>query len=235
MSRLFRFKQFTLDDSGAAMKLGTDAVLLGALATQQAPKQILDIGTGSGIIALQLAQRFTEAKITGVDIESGAVAQATANFKASSWAGRLTALEADICHWHSPLHYDLICCNPPFYATGFPITHDARKMARQQHGLSIGELAKACASWLTPLGSAWMIMPSDSQQNLLSSFASAQLYPIQVIHIQPKADKATNRIIAAFGREKPQTCKNIHICIRNADGHYSEAYLQIVQDFYLFA
>lgn len=217
------------------MKLGTDAVLLGAWAEHPLPRQILDIGTGSGIIALQLAQRFAEAKITGLDIDASAAHQAAANFEASPWSARLEAIEADICQWQNAFKFDLICCNPPFYTNGFPIADTARQTARQQHELSLTALAAAAANLLQPDGLVWLILPAQDEAELMLTFAQAGLSLQQLLHIQPKSNKDVNRIIAAFGKQPLIEVKPKRLCLRDNGGQYRPEYLEIVREFYLFA
>ena len=107
----FRFKQFTVRHDLCAMKVGTDGVILGAWAGHEGTRSILDAGCGSGLISLMLAQRFSMARITAVDIDDGAVIQSDVNFKNSPWAGRLHVLKADIRNWRPEQNFDLIVCN----------------------------------------------------------------------------------------------------------------------------
>jgi tRNA1Val (adenine37-N6)-methyltransferase len=233
LSRLFKFKQFELDDSGAAMKLGTDAVLLGCLATHPAPAKLLDIGTGSGVIALQLAQRFAEALVTGLEIEPGAAAQAEHNFKSSAWANRLQVVQADLVDWQPAELFDMICCNPPYYENSFPIAEEARRIARSHTQLSFEQLAKNVAALLKADGYFWVVLPVAGMQKLRGELALYGLFPAEIISIFPKENKVCNREIAAF--KKGNTCPEIarSLSIRAADNSYTEEYKKLTEAFYL--
>jgi tRNA1Val (adenine37-N6)-methyltransferase len=233
LSRLFRFKQFGLDDSGAAMKLGTDAVLLGCLAEHLAPTNILDIGTGSGVIALQLAQRFEGAAITALEIEVAAAAQAQRNFEASAWDNRLQLVHADLAQWQPAQLFDLICCNPPYYQNTYPIADAQRRVARSHEQLSFEQLAQSVASLLADDGVFWVILPVDGLSDLQQCMARAGLYPQTIISIYPKADKACNRQVAAFCSRISVKIEEWSLCLRLADNSYTAEYRRLTEAFYL--
>lgn len=214
------------------MKLGTDAVLLGCLIQAKAPKQVLDIGTGSGIIALQLAQRFQNAHITAIDIEPQAVLQAQSNFERSSWSDRLLALQADISSFTSAQPFDLICCNPPFYANGFPIANQARRTARTQAQLSFEALVAAVDRLLSSDGQFWVILPTAGWELLKTFLEAAGFYLVVEQLIRPKPSQNPNRVVAAVARERMQPHLSL-LTIRTDEHAYTHDYIRLTQDFYL--
>lgn len=214
------------------MKLGTDAVLLGCLVEAYEPQQLLDIGTGSGIIALQLAQRFQSAHITGVEIEAQAAAQAQRNFEKSAWSNRLQAIAADITTFAPGHAFDLICSNPPFYANGFPIFDAARNTARTQEQLSFEDLVRAVDRLLSPNGRFWVILPIAGW-NVLKTSLQAAGFSVVVEHlISAKTSQAPNRVVAAAARQAAPLQQG-QLSIRHADNTFTDEYRRLTQDFYL--
>ncbi|MBA4303837.1 MAG: hypothetical protein C0424_06395 [Sphingobacteriaceae bacterium] len=234
MSRHFRFKQFEVDDSGAAMKVGTDAVLLGCLARAGNVKHILDIGTGTGLIALQLAQRFAQSTVDGVELESGAAAQAELNFKNSPWSHRLTAYQADVLTWETHQQYDLLVSNPPFYPTSFPLKQAQRSMARTQGTLTFDSLAK-CAWELGNIEAwFWYILPAHMHTEMAGAMTSHRWHLRALTSISPLTGKPANRIVAGWGKQAGPYEESA-LDIRTSSQQYSEAYLELTREFYLFA
>ena len=215
------------------MKLGTDAVLLGCLADHPHPTHILDIGTGSGVIALQLAQRFENAQVLGLEIETDAAHQAQLNFKNSPWADRLSLTQADVTTWQSELSFDLICCNPPYYENGFPIADDQRRLVRSNELLSFEQLALSVARLLRADGSFWVILPTAGMQKLCGWMALSGLYLQEITFIYPKINKACNRQIAAFRALSPEAIEEHTVCIRSEDNSYTDTYKALTAAFYL--
>lgn len=234
MSRVFKFKQFELDDAGAAMKVGTDAVLLGCVAAHPHPAHILDIGTGSGLIALQLAQRFAHAQVHAVELDESAAAQALSNFQSSPWSDRLHAHHADFLEWSTSLRFDLMVCNPPFYPNSFPIEEVARRNARVQNRLDLATLAQRIGQLVSSNTLFYYVLPSHFHPQLAQALAKSGWYLHHQVDIKPKADKANNRVIAGWGKTRQQP-KLEELCLRKEDGSYTEAYLELTRDFYLFA
>lgn len=234
MNRRFRFKQFEVDDSGAAMKVGTDAVLLGCLANSPAPQHILDIGTGSGVIAMQLAQRFTTAHIVAVDIDPEAAAQAHINFENTFWRTRLQAVEADFLSWPTAPIFDLLVCNPPFYPSSYPIADQKREIARVQGKLTFDALAGRAWQISTNAAWFWSVLPHHLQPSMEIAMQKAGWLERNHTEIIPIAGKSANRIVAAWSKQAGTIEKNT-ICIRNSNQQYTEAYLKLTNEFYLFA
>ncbi len=175
----FEFKQFKVEQSKVAMKVGTDGVLLGAWAGFDAnPSSILDIGTGSGLIALMMAQRFTSALIHAVDIDSAACAQADDNFRLSPWSSRLSVSNKNISDVNlEDGKFDLIVCNPPFYSNAFKSVDNKRNVARHSVALPYEELFRCVSSLIVIGGLFSLIYPYEHVHVLLvSQFVVKRLF-----------------------------------------------------------
>lgn len=210
----FRFKQFTVWHDRCAMKVGTDGVLLGAWAGQERfgeiqgnhPRNILDIGTGSGLIALMLAQRFPQARITGIDCDKDAVMQARENFAGSPWSGRLRAIHTSLQNYcHGPEaaseRFSLIVSNPPFYDNTLTNPDSRRSAARHTDGLPHDELLLLSASLLSDSGVFSLIIPSESEKSILRLADRSRLYLHRITRVYSKPSPRPRRILASFGKQ----------------------------------
>ena len=161
----FDFKQFSVEQSGAAMKVGTDGVLLGAwVALPDEGGAVLDIGTGTGLLALMVAQRSAESRIVAVEIEPQAAEQAAANVAASRWSERIEVVCADVRDYSPSGTFDLIISNPPYFSASLHSPDAARNLARHSDTLSLGALASAAVRMLSPRGRLAVVLPADSEQ-----------------------------------------------------------------------
>ena len=169
---VFRFKQFTVSNRLAAMKVGTDGVLLGAWCNVDGCRSVLDVGTGSGLIALMIAQRNAEATVTGVEIDADAATEARENVAASPWHDRINIVEGDfkeLVHNDSLGKYDLIVSNPPFFATDIMSPDKSRAMARHSNSLDYSDLIKASLTLLNDGGSLAFVSPTNREDDILMS------------------------------------------------------------------
>ncbi len=173
---IFRFKQFSVANRLAAMKVGTDGVLLGAWADTTGAGRILDAGTGSGLIALMLAQRAPGASITAIDIVDDAVAEAAANIAASPWSDCITALREDMLTHRPDCPYDLIVSNPPFFNTTLRSPDSARALARHGDGLTFESLIAIAPSLLAPGGTLAFISPAEREDDIVCAAAMARMH-----------------------------------------------------------
>ncbi len=213
---MFKFKQFDIADEHCAMKVGTDAVLLGAWADTLNSKlsttlnsklstlHFLDIGTGCGIIALMLAQRFANAHIVGIDIDEAAVQQAAANFAAGPWSDRLSAQHISLQEYTlnstlSTLH--LIVSNPPYFRSSLKCSDLGRKQARHTDTLSYDELVRCSATLLAPDGVLALILPQEAQEDILTIAAKNGLHPWRLTHVLTSPKKPAKRVLMAFTKE----------------------------------
>ncbi|MCM1022001.1 MAG: methyltransferase [Muribaculum sp.] len=191
----FRFKQFVVENSLAAMKIGTDGVLLGAWADGQNCNRALDVGTGCGLITLMLAQRYPRMEITAIDIVTDAVKEARSNFSASPWCNRLEAKQADFNTFHES-GYDLVVSNPPFFSTTLRSPDKSREAARHGVNLTPADIIVRCArELLSPMGRLCMITPADMRNDLEFCIALEGMHVSQRVDVITKTGAPSRRIL----------------------------------------
>jgi len=230
----FSFKQFSIHDDRCAMKVGIDAVLLGAWADVTETQNILDIGTGSGVIAIMLAQR-SEAEIHAVEIEQATAKQARENAILSPWSDRVKVVNLSIQEFSSncELKFDLIVCNPPYFNNSLLSPSSGRNLARHTNELSYEELAEAFAKLIKPDGKCCVILPIPESKLLESIMADKGLIPYRKLLVSPKPEKTANRVLIQFEKAVIKQAKMESISIRKIDHTYSGEYKQLTEDFYL--
>lgn len=233
----FKFKQFTVWHDRCAMKVGTDGVLLGAWAGQGNPAEVLDIGTGSGLIALMLAQRFSGANITAIDCDADAVKQARENFRNSPWTGRLRPVHTSLqefCRAEGKCRFDLIVSNPPFYDSSLANPDRHRNTARHTEALSHEELLLLSAGLLSDSGVLSLIIPSESEKSILRLADRSRLHLQKLTRIHPLQKKAAKRTMASFTKADTGNPEISTLVLQNPDGSRSEEYSELTSGFYLY-
>lgn len=231
-SDYFRFRQFTVWHDRCAMKVGTDGTLLGAWA--RGGHRILDIGTGTGLVALMMAQRFSDAQVTAVDIDPQAVAQARDNVAASPFAQRLTVLEGDVrllCA--EPPLYDAIVANPPYFDNSLCCPDERRTLARHTATLSYGELMTAAARLLTDDGELSVIVPAECRSLLEGEAALAGLLKRRHCDVRTTPRKPPRRTLLSFGKKSLPGIVREEGIIETQPGMRSAWYAELTKDFYL--
>ncbi|MEM7185764.1 MAG: methyltransferase [Bacteroidota bacterium] len=235
MAKPFHFKQFTVHQDRCAMKIGTDGVLLGAWASlEHKPGSILDIGAGSGVIALQLAQRSNAHTIDGVEIDHDAYEQCSENFENSPWGDRLFCYHASIQEFASEIDesYDLIISNPPFYVEDYRSGDPARDQARFNDAMPFQHLLVSAHHLLSPEGRFAVIIPKKEETALLEMAQSIGLFPQRICRVQGAPASEEKRSLIEFSLTK--TIPSVtNLIIETARHTYTEAYVQLVGDFYL--
>ncbi len=229
----FQFKQFTIEDSQSTMKVGTDAVLLGAWAKViDNCKNVLDIGCGCGIISLMLAQR-TMAQVYGVDIHPLSVEQAKKNAKNSIYNSRLDFYCADIHNYKYFLFekFDLVVSNPPYFINSLHSPKNERNLSRHIDKLSYADLASIATNLLTENGHFCVILPEETSNTMISEAEKNTLSLSRCTFVFPKLNKKMNRVLLDFSFANKISEKNA-IFIRNEDDTYHETYRQLTKDFY---
>lgn len=204
---MFRFKQFNIDQTGCAMKINTDGVLLGALAEAGNPASILDIGTGTGVIALMLAQRFISATIDAVEIDETAARTAKSNFENSVFAERLTLFSTGFESYfneHPEKRYDLILSNPPFHINSLESPGARRNLAKHADEDFFESLVETIANHLTATGSCWLILPLQTAALVKAISAKNTLNLHRVISICSYPDSIPHReiLVLTLGKTK---------------------------------
>jgi tRNA1Val (adenine37-N6)-methyltransferase len=235
MSQPFQFKKFQIAQDRCAMKVGTDGVLLGAWApVEHKPFSILDIGAGSGLIALMLAQRTHAEIIDAIEIDAGAYEQCVENFEASPWNDRLFCYHASLKEFVDEIddRYDLIVSNPPFYTENYTSGNHARDAARQSKWLPPEVLFDAVSGLLASTGVFALIVPFKEENNILQLAQNKQLYPFDINRIKGTPDTKVKRSLIAFSF-KQIAPKISDLTIENSRHHYTDAYVALTGDFYL--
>ena len=229
----FKFKQFTVYQESAAMRVGTDGVLLGAWTDHPTPLRILDIGSGTGVISLMAAQRWSEARIDAIDPDLGAFEQSRSNFEQSPWGNRLAAHHIDLQHFDSA-PYDLIISNPPYFVNSLKNPDSAKSTARHTDSLPHNELVQHAARLLAPEGTFAVILPADLKLNLLEISKQNGLSVRRIAEIFDRKGKNSIRIMAEFKKSISAKPIEEQIYIRDVESNdYTEQYKSLTKDFYL--
>lgn len=231
----FQFKEFSIIQDQCAMKVGTDGVLLGAwVEVEDHTESILDIGTGTGLIALQMAQRSNVELIDALEIESKAFEQAVDNFENSLWADRLFCYHASLQEFEQEIeeHYDLIISNPPYFNDTFKDLNQERALARHTQELSFKELLSATNKLLSPQGSCAFILPFKEESAFISIASLENLFPNRITRVKGNHQSDIKRSLLQFTRHDHKAIPN-ELVIEKARHDYTEAYIELVKDFYL--
>jgi tRNA1Val (adenine37-N6)-methyltransferase len=235
-SKPFKFKQFNVFQDQCTMKIGTDGVLLGSWAEVQESNLILDIGTGTGVIAIMMAQRNDNAKIYGVEIDTKAFLQAKDNFEKSPWANNLVAVNKSIQDFQSAnsQKFDLIVSNPPFFSGGTFSHNENKNNVRQTIKLSHSDLLRAVNSLLSNEGKFSVILPWIEGLRFMEIAKSYMLYCNKIVEVIPKPKKPVERMLLTFEKVAKDVEKSTLIiqpdnAVRN---QYSEEYTNLTKEFY---
>jgi tRNA1Val (adenine37-N6)-methyltransferase len=230
---MFQFKQFAVDQTGCAMKINTDGVLLGALATADQPENILDIGTGTGVIALMLAQRFANATIDAVEIDQQASQTAESNFKNSVWANRVNLYAEDFESYlkHSHKKYDLIVSNPPFYINSLESPEAKKNTAKHADDGFFETLIKAVTQHLTNTGTCWLILPLDTAELVKTIAQQNNLYLQKTIAIKSYPNSKPHREMLVLGLNDGKV-DDEEFVIYEQEKLYSYQYQNTLKDFF---
>ena len=231
---MFQFKQFSVNDERCAMKIGTDGVLLGAWADVEGASTILDVGTGSGLIALMMAQRNANAKITGIDIDAMAVDQAKENADCSPWKARIAIME---CDFNDPVElvgkkFDLIVSNPPFYTADTRSDDAQRAMARNASALPLPKLMENAEKLMNDNGTLSLILPAEIASEAIGEAALNSLFLIRKCAVYSRVGTKAKRMLLEFSREIQPTAHS-EIMIYGEDGGYNPEFIELTKDFYL--
>jgi tRNA1Val (adenine37-N6)-methyltransferase len=233
---MFQFKQFSLEQDRCAMKIGTDGVLLGAWTPiENNPFSVLDIGTGTGIIALMLAQRSAAEQIDSLEIDENAYEQATDNFENSPWNDRLFCFHAGLDEFveEPEDEYDLIVSNPPFYSEDYKSENEQRDLARFQEAMPFEDLIEAAALLLSENGIFSVIIPFKEESTFLALAKDYELFPIKITHVKGTPTCETKRSLLAFSRNKITPFPIDELIIETARHIYTPEYIALTKDFYL--
>jgi tRNA1Val (adenine37-N6)-methyltransferase len=230
--RPFRFKQFEVAQEGGCMPVTTDACIFGAIADIGKAKSALDIGTGTGLLSLMLAQRFPEAHFTAVDIDEASVNQAHLNFENSPWKDRLNAVKADIREWEQGKQFDAIVCNPPFFENQLPSESEDKRRARHTVTLDFETLLQKINTLLNMDGKCWLLLPFLHTQYIENIARINALYIIHKINILSYVESQPHVSIFCISKNNTGSFYSDFI-IYNGKGIYSNSMNAIMKYFYL--
>lgn len=233
---MFTFKQFKVAQDKCAMKVGTDGVLLGAWTPiDNNPYSILDIGAGTGLLSLMLAQRTNAEQIDGVEIDDSAHEQAVENFENSPWADRLFCYHSDLESFAHEIddEYDLIISNPPFYSENYKTPNVQRDQARFQDSLPFELLIEVADYFLSEKGIFSIIIPIKEESNFIQLASEYNLYPLQVTRVRGNKQAELKRSLIAFSRNITMQIPLEELTIEITRHQYTPEFEALVKDFYL--
>jgi len=238
MSKPFQFKEFTVEQDQCAMKIGTDGVLLGGWVKPEiVPLNILDIGTGTGIISLMLAQRFPNTQIEALEIDESAFEQAVTNFENSPWGDRLFCYHASFQEYFQEVDdekYDLIISNPPFFRATQKSPDEQRNKARFEDALPFEHLLYGASKLLDHDGTTAIIVPYDQESEIFEIARKMHLKPFRITHVKGNATAEIKRSLIEFKFNTNKKHPIINELILEKERHiYTDDYLKLVKDFYL--
>ena len=227
----FTFKQFSVEQDDVAMKVGTDGVLLGAWAECEGARRILDIGTGTGVIALQMAQRNPMAQVQAVEIDETAARRARANFDNSPWAERLEVEQTPVQEFEPAERFDLIISNPPYFVDSLLPPDAKRSTARHTHDLTFEELDRAVCRLLAESGRFALILPEPEFERYAEQ---SQLHLVRRCNVHSVEGGAIKRVMGEFSKDKPAKIEIESLAIEvERRGEFSADYRALTKDFYL--
>ena len=233
---MFKFKQFAVNQDRCAMKIGTDAVLLGAWCPiDNNPKSILDVGAGTGILALMLAQRTNADQIDALEIDEEAYEQCVENFENSPWADKLFCYHAALDEFVDDPEdeYDLIISNPPFYSEDFKTADEQRDLARFQDAMPFEDLIEAADLLLSENGTFAVVIPYKEEERFIDLCAEYELYAVKAPRVKGSQKTPIVRSLLAFKRYELSVLTADELVIEINRHEYTEDYINLTQDFYL--
>ena len=230
----FQFKHFTVHQQHCAMKVGTDGTLLGAWAlASEDPCRILDIGTGTGLIALMMAQRYPQAQVTALDIDEGAVRQAKENVSASPFADRIIVLKADVLTFEEEEKYDSIVCNPPFFVDSLTCPDPQRTEARHTVSLGYRQLMEAAFRLLNDDGRFSVIIPFDCCEKLESEAHLRGFFLSRVCNVQTTPSKVPKRYMIELTKQPVNEVDTTNGILESSPQIRSDWYRELTKEFYI--
>ncbi len=236
MTPIFNFKKFDVRQEKSAMKVNTDSVLLGSWVNIDGNQRILDVGTGTGLIALMMAQRNEQALVHGVEIEEDAYEEAKENFAQAKWSDRLEAFRSAIQDFeHESAPYDFIICNPPFFTGGTLSENQKRSSVRHTVKLPNNELLRAVRRLLSKDGRFAVVLPYLEGLRFVEVAKTFGFCLFRQAEVYPRADRNVNRLLIELGLNKCEAVESSKIAIYKSDDsrEYTSDYIELTSAFYL--
>ena len=229
----FNFKKFSIHQNNAAMKIGTDGILIGAWVNVSKKLRALDIGSGTGIISIMLCQRNLNLELDSVEISPSAIIDAKINIKNCNWSERIKLYHQNLKDFHPNSNYDLIVSNPPYFKKSLQPSNPERSKARHQNDLKLEDILMFSNQNLTKDGSLNIILPFDQKKEAKEFAKKYGLYSIRECAVYPKANKAPHRILLELSRNENEQINKESLVIEKAGRHnYSEDYKKLTREFY---
>ena len=229
---MFHFKRFSIKQDRCALKVGTDGVILGAWTNVEGANRVLDIGTGTGLLALMIAQRNDQAQIDAIEIDDASAEQAAENVAASPWADRIRVHRMDVRKMKSDQGYDLIICNPPFYAGEMRSPDERTGLAKHSGELSFADLGKAVADHLSDHGKFACIIPINREKDLIGSLAAHGIHPSRRCELKYLEDRSAKRLLLEFRRDRKDVSPEV-LVVEHRPGEFTLQYRYLLKDFLL--
>ena len=229
----FKFKQFTIFHDRCGMKVGTDGVLLGAWVNVENVQRILDVGTGSGLISLQIAQRNKNTKLVAIEIDKETANQALENVEASPWRNRIQIICKNFRYYDDIEKFDAIVSNPPYFIDALRSLDIKRRLARHVEELNYNLLFQHSKSLLNPRGAISIIIPSELEKLVLNTAWEYDFYLSRRTNVYTSPLKPCRRILFEFKNQQTK-CEVNELYIKDGEGKYSDEYVALTHDFYLY-
>lgn len=231
---VFKYKQFSIRQDNTAMKIGTDGTLLGAWVDVSRANSILDIGTGTGVIALMTAQRNNEAKITAIEISEDAIIDASFNIQESPWADRVELINTSLQEFQSINNYDVIVSNPPFFENSLKAETVNRNNARHTDSLHYSDILSFAKERLSKGGVVAMILPVENAEKCITESSKYGLFLKRKTWVKPVPHKAPHRIVFELINTAIDKIVEEELIIETGKRHdYTNDYIALTKEFYI--
>ena len=228
----FRFKKFTISQENSLMKVGTDSILLGSWSGLSSYKSILDIGSGTGVISLMMAQRYLEAQITALEIDPNSFCEANLNFKNSDWSDRIHSVLCDARTWNCCYKFDLIISNPPYFSHSLLSKHKSKNRARHQVDFNLNDLVLVWNRLGSINSNLACVLPIKQADEIINIASSVKGKLIKYMSIKANAKHKPNRALLMFAKEKKSLSRS-SICVYSSLNVYSKEFVRLTKEFYL--
>lgn len=230
---IFRFKEFEIDQTDVSMKVGTDAVLVGSWADCRGSENILDIGTGTGIISLMLAQRFPKIYIKAIEIQKKSFLNAKLNFQNSKWSDRLEAINVSLLWFSTYVKFDFIISNPPFYKNKFKSDNIKNNISKHIDDLTFDVLIQKTVELLNVNGRCAFIIPFENKEEFIDIAKSKNLLLSRFKNVKGNQKSNIKRSLLEFTFHKSDILEEEILIIEDNRNNYTKQYINYTSDFYL--
>lgn len=227
---IFQFKYFQVQQKHAALKVGTDSMILGAICHWENPERLLDIGTGTGVLSLMCAQRFDFHEIIGLEISEHAVLDARSNAQNNPFQSPISIINQPIQQYLPEESFDAIISNPPFFENSQKNADEHKSLARHTESLSFPDLIRSISRLLAKTGKAWIIIPFESTEHIRQLAEKNRLFISELITLFGKPNKPVRMIVSLI--KHPVEAKFSSLCIRTENGSYTEEYKGLTREFH---